>query len=223
MLSRSRALSLHLLLCSALVFAVAGCGKKKPKAETRLPVSALTDASGSGMGPSVWDPTGAPGENSLANGGTMNTLGGFGGATDPDTGDLLNATNTSGVEDGTFLSELEMIHFEFDRSEISPEWQTVLNGHAAWIAQNPSVMVQVEGHCDERGTEEYNLSLGQRRADAVRTYLVSQGVDPNRMSTISYGKMRPLSFETDEQAHSLNRRAMFLVYEIDGGAVASAY
>ncbi|MCC5877117.1 MAG: peptidoglycan-associated lipoprotein Pal [Candidatus Sumerlaeia bacterium] len=135
----------------------------------------------------------------------------------------MNTASTNGVESGLFTAELEMVHFKFDDSTITAEWQEVLKRHAAWMKEHPSIMVQVEGHTDERGTEEYNIALGQRRADAVRTFLVEDaGVDPNRISTISYGKMRPLTWEQNEESHALNRRAMFLVYEIDN-SVASAW
>lgn len=246
MLSRSRSL----IVCLTIPIAIAtttGCMKKKPKMERRLPEISSNlagdmgnDAFGtsrSGLPGSQWNADGsAPGMNSLAGSGTMlpgeggfgsgsgadaNGLGAF--ATDS-TGSLPNTASTAGVESGAFMSELEMIHFPFDSAEITADWQTVLNGHAAWINGNGTVMVQIEGHCDDRGTEEYNIALGQRRADEVRNYLVGQGVDPNRLSTISYGELRPLSFEATEEAHMLNRRAMFLVYEVDNSvAAAGAY
>lgn len=137
-------------------------------------------------------------------------------ATDAATGDFLNSEPADGVEDGIFTAELEMVHFPFDSDQITPEYATILQNHANWLGQNTSVMVQVEGHTDERGTEEYNISLGQRRADAVRGFLIENGVMADRLSTISYGKMRPLTFEQTEDAHAMNRRAMFLVYEVEG-------
>ncbi len=236
MLSRSRAL---LLIIPALaVIAFTGCSSTKPKPERRLAMSGSSSQGdllsqgaegdafgGNSFAPEEWNPSGAPDASGMDASGMMtNADAAFGAdSLDSETGDLKNTASTAGVEDGSFMSELEMIHFEFDRSEISPEWKDVLDGHASWVQNHPSVMVQIEGHCDERGTEEYNTALGQRRADSVRTYLVGQGVDPDRLSTISYGEMRPLSFDATEEAHALNRRAMFLVYEIDTNQVAGEY
>ncbi len=225
MFSRSRILVLALAACVPLSLTM-GCKSKKPQVERRLPAlsasasdtSGSSDAMASGFTPvEGWAPGAAPTDASFSAPGEMLPgAGGFDNALlDSATGDLANTASTAGVEDAFGVAELEMIHFEFDSDEITPAWQSVLDDHATWISNNPNFMVQVEGHCDDRGTEEYNVSLGQRRADAVRTYLVSRGVDPNRLSTISYGEMRPLSFEQTEEGHALNRRAMFLVYELD--------
>lgn len=227
---RSRHLFIPALaLCSTLVLS-ACMSKPSAKEEVRLPrvsQGGSGSGSGSGFGPGGdWNPAGAPGESDFALGNNM-SLGGdslFGDGLFglDETGSLMNTASTNGVDSGLFTAELEMIHFMFDDSTITPEWGEVLMRHGSWINQHPSIMVQVEGHTDERGTEEYNIALGQRRADAVRSFLVEQaGVDPNRLSTISYGKMRPLTWEQDEQSHALNRRAMFLVYELDN-SVASA-
>lgn len=214
MLFRVRAALIMLLIPCVVLVTATGCAKKKAKPEVRV---ASSGANGFGAN-GAWGPDGAPGAFGVNGTGSM---AGGGGAFDS-TGSLMNTGNTSGVENGAFTSELEMIHFEYDSSDISDSWRQVLDGHAQWINNNARVMVQIQGHCDERGTEEYNVALGQKRADAVREYLVERGVDANRLSTISYGKMRPLSFEQAEQAHSLNRRAMFLVYETGGTSVASA-
>ncbi len=110
------------------------------------------------------------------------------------------------------VTDLEMIHFEFDKSEIHPTMQPILDRNAEWILQHPGIQVQIEGHADERGTIEYNLALGQRRAEAVREYLAAKGVDPNSLHTISYGKERPIAFGQTEEDHALNRRAQFLIF-----------
>lgn len=102
-----------------------------------------------------------------------------------------------------------MIHFDFDRYEIRPEDRPVLDGIAAWLLDNPGVSLVIEGHCDERGTEEYNMALGERRALAARRYLAASGVPGGRMTTISYGKERPLDLGSTEEAWARNRRCEF--------------
>jgi peptidoglycan-associated lipoprotein len=106
-------------------------------------------------------------------------------------------------------TDLEMIHFEFDRSRITEEARMVLQENAEIIKQNPGALIQIEGHCDERGTNEYNLALGLRRARSTRDYLISLGVDPSRLVTISYGEEQPLDPGHNEVAWSRNRRAQF--------------
>lgn len=252
MRSRSRSLLLFSVFSVALSASMlTGC-KSKPKTELRLPRTSAesgwsatnvdgTAAAGTDsptFGSNAWAPgSGAPGEstigtmgmqpgsapglakNAVNNGQSAASLATKDGAT----GDFVNSASAAGVENGQFTSELEMIHFAFDSAEVAPEFQSVLDGHAKWLTENGKLMVQVEGHCDEKGTEEYNIALGQRRADAVRTYLINKGIDANRVSTISYGKMRPLSFDATEEASMLNRRAMFLVFETaPDNSVASA-
>lgn len=115
--------------------------------------------------------------------------------------------------DPFMLEELPTIHFAFDSDKVRSEDWAKLGQIAQWLMDHPEVMVQIEGHCDERGTPEYNLSLGQRRANSVREYLASRGVDPNRLITISYGEERPLRLERTEEAYAENRRVQFMVYE----------
>jgi len=101
----------------------------------------------------------------------------------------------------------DRIFFAYDQSDLSPEARSVLERQAAWLRQYPSVRVLVEGNCDERGTREYNLALGARRAAAARDYLASLGVSGDRMQTVSYGKERPLDPRSQEEAWSVNRNA----------------
>jgi peptidoglycan-associated lipoprotein len=105
--------------------------------------------------------------------------------------------------------EEEMIFFEFDRYDLSPQARAILEKKAAWLRSHPEYRLRIEGHCDERGTNEYNLALGDRRANAAKNYLVSLGVEPERISTISYGEERPLDPRHTEDAYSKNRRAEF--------------
>ena len=99
----------------------------------------------------------------------------------------------------------DRVYFDFDKSNIKPEGQQTLQRQAAWLKQYPNVTVTVEGHCDERGTREYNLALGNRRANAVKTALVSLGIPANRVQTISYGKDRPIVVGSNEAAWAQNR------------------
>lgn len=110
-------------------------------------------------------------------------------------------------------SELTTVYFGFDSFEITGQAQAALDNNANWIRNNPSIHVQIEGHADERGTLEYNLNLGQLRADMVREYLVSAGVEAARLHPISYGEERPQDTSGTEQSHQLNRRVQFLVFD----------
>ena len=108
-------------------------------------------------------------------------------------------------------SELQDVYFDYDKSEIRSDQRDTLAANAEWIKNNPKVRVQVEGHCDERGTEEYNLALGERRASTIRDYLISYGVEPDRIYHISYGEEMPVDPTSNEGAWAKNRRAHFLV------------
>jgi len=103
------------------------------------------------------------------------------------------------------------VQFDFDRYDLDAEDQTRLRAQAQWLNQYANRTLTIEGHCDERGTREYNLGLGERRANAVREYLVSQGVNANRVKTISYGKERPLCVSSDEGCWARNRRGVSAV------------
>lgn len=102
----------------------------------------------------------------------------------------------------------DRVFFDFDKSNLKPEAQTVLQRQAAWLKSNPSVRVTIEGHCDERGTREYNLALGERRANAVKDYLTALGIDRSRVKTISYGKERPVAMGSNAAAWAQNRRGV---------------
>jgi peptidoglycan-associated lipoprotein len=106
---------------------------------------------------------------------------------------------------------LKDVFFDFDKSVIREDGKQALEGDIQWLKANPDARILIEGHCDERGTNEYNLALGERRAKAVRDYLVAAGIDPKRISTISYGEERPFVLGHDEAAWKWNRRAHFVV------------
>lgn len=102
----------------------------------------------------------------------------------------------------------DRILFETDRFNVDAEDQAILQRQAQWLAQYPGTRITVEGHADERGTRDYNLALGERRANAAKNFLVSIGVDASRIQTVSYGKERPSALGSDEQAWAQNRRAV---------------
>jgi peptidoglycan-associated lipoprotein len=109
------------------------------------------------------------------------------------------------------VSAGDRIFFSFDRSDISPEAREILTRQADWLRRYPNVTVTIEGHCDERGTREYNLALGERRAQAAKNVLVALGIPTSRISTISYGKERPAVVGSTEDAYAQNRRAVTVV------------
>lgn len=112
----------------------------------------------------------------------------------------------------------DRIYFANDQSTLSPEAEETLRRQAQWLAQYPGVTIQIEGHADERGTREYNIALSARRATATREFLIAQGVDQARISSIAYGKERPAALCDAEQCWSQNRRAVTV---ITGGAKTS--
>jgi peptidoglycan-associated lipoprotein len=105
----------------------------------------------------------------------------------------------------------DRVFFDFDSAVLKAEGRAVLDRQAAWLKRFPEVKLMIEGHCDERGTREYNLALGERRAAATKKYLTAAGVAAGRLSTISYGKERPFALGHDESSWSQNRRAVSLV------------
>jgi peptidoglycan-associated lipoprotein len=118
---------------------------------------------------------------------------------------------SSSLDDLNRNTPLKPVFFDFDSTELNAQSQAILNQDAAVMKQNPTWSVTVEGHCDERGTAEYNLALGERRAVAARTYLVSLGIPAERLRTVSYGKEFPFEPGHDESAWAKNRRAHFVI------------
>lgn len=107
----------------------------------------------------------------------------------------------------------QMIHFDFDKYDIRPDARPILENIAAYLGENPGVNISIEGHTDERGTEEYNMALGERRALSARAYLVNLGIDGSRLHTISFGEEVPLDPRSNEVAWALNRRCEFRIVE----------
>lgn len=121
------------------------------------------------------------------------------------TGCARKTTKTAGGASG-----LTRVNFDFDRYNIKPESEGTLKGNAGWLQNNKKSTVVIEGHCDERGTAEYNIALGDRRAKSAKNYLGNLGVEGNRLSTISYGEEKPLANCHDESCWWQNRRAEFV-------------
>jgi peptidoglycan-associated lipoprotein len=113
----------------------------------------------------------------------------------------------------------DTVHFETDSPELTPEGRSIVNGQAVWLRQYSSYPILIEGHADERGTREYNMGLGAKRAETVKNFLISQGIDPRRVRTISYGKERPVAICDNITCWSQNRRARTDIG--GGGALAS--
>jgi peptidoglycan-associated lipoprotein len=111
----------------------------------------------------------------------------------------------------TVQDQLQDVFFDYDAAALSSAAQSTLDGNGRVLMDNASVSVQIEGHCDERGTVEYNLALGDRRAQSARDYLVRYGVPASRVATVSYGEERPFATGSDESAWAQNRRALFVV------------
>lgn len=122
----------------------------------------------------------------------------------------------AGTQDDLVVNVGDQVFFGYDKYDISAVSNTTLERQAAWLKKYPSVTVAIEGHCDERGTREYNLALGERRANAVKDYLVALGVSANRISTISYGKERPVALGSSEAAWAQNRRGVTVVKSAAG-------
>ena len=117
------------------------------------------------------------------------------------------------VQTAREMFENEDILFEFDSASLSVEAQELLRAKAEWLRENPRAQVIIEGHCDERGTNEYNLALGDRRAFSAKSFLVDLGIADSRLTTISYGEERPVDSRSTEDAWAQNRRAHFVIKE----------
>ncbi len=118
---------------------------------------------------------------------------------------------TAGTQEDLIVNVGDRVFFEFDSSELTVDAQATLDAQAAWLMQYPDTNITVEGHADERGTREYNLALGDKRAFSVYSYLAQSGIDTNRMEYVSWGKERPEVIGSDETAYSQNRRGVTLV------------
>jgi peptidoglycan-associated lipoprotein len=129
----------------------------------------------------------------------------------PSQASSLEAHQKGTLGKGAEAGPLRDVNFDFDRYDLRPEAREILKGHATWLKANPQARVEVEGHCDDRGTNEYNLALGAKRAESAKRYLIDLGIARNRLSTNSYGEELPLCKEQNETCRAMNRRAHFVV------------
>lgn len=160
-------------------------------------------SAGSAMGSAGGGAAGAQGAGG-AGGGMAGGTGGTGGTTIPALPPPTDFSNATSLRD---------VQFEFDRSDILPSGKAILDANARWLKSHGRAQVLIQGHCDERGTNEYNLALGERRARATRDYLAATGIAETRMTMVSYGEERPLCGDRTEACWTQNRRAHFLVKE----------
>jgi peptidoglycan-associated lipoprotein len=192
---------LHLLLpLLVLTLLITGCPKRPATTAASAPAptgSAMTPSAPGTTSPSTAAPSapGAPAPMSPSTAAPSTAAP----ATPPRPSEFSETAN------------LKDVYFDFDRYDIRPADAQVLDGNATWLKSNANNLVLIEGHCDERGTNEYNLALGERRAKSTMNYLVSQGIQANRITIISYGKERPVCNEKTEACWQKNRRAHFLV------------
>jgi peptidoglycan-associated lipoprotein len=177
---------LMLMLVTGLLFTIPACQKKQISSEP-----SAVSGSGAGMG-------GAAGRKGIGE----QDLGGAAGR--PGAGGAIGASERSSFEN-------EDIFFSYDSSSLTTQAQDVLRKKAAFLKANPNVKITIEGHCDERGTNEYNLALGEARAKSAKAFLADLGIPAARMATISYGEERPLVQGHTEEAYAKNRRAHFVI------------
>jgi peptidoglycan-associated lipoprotein len=175
--------TLRFTLLAAMALSLAACGGKKPVTLEKPPETAQPQAPGNDAPIAVTETT-APVRSTIV----------------PGSQEDLRAQTGS-----------DTVLFGYDSYELDAEAKAVLTRHAQWLRANPAVRVTLEGHCDERGTREYNLALGDRRANSAKNFLAAQGIDVSRLSTISYGKERPAVDGSDEAAWAQNRRAVTVV------------
>ena len=198
----------HVTIASLLVLGVvlAGCAKRPATtaAAAPAPTGAATTTGGGGAG-GVAPATMAPSTETPSAGG--------GGGTTAATPTPSTAAPTARPAPSEFAANenLRDVYFDFDKYDIRPPDAKTLDANASWLKSNPNHLVLIEGHCDERGTNEYNLALGERRAKSTMNYLVSQGVQASRITIISYGEERPVCAQKTEECWAQNRRAHFLV------------
>jgi peptidoglycan-associated lipoprotein len=190
---------LHLALTTLIVGTVALSGCAKRPATTQAAAPAPTGAASSTASTPAAPTPAAPGGPAMAQ------------PSAPAPAPATAAPARPEVKDFAAIPELADIFFDFDKYDIRPGDAKTLDANASWLKSNPNHLVLIEGHCDERGTNEYNLALGERRAKSTMNYLVSQGVQANRITIISYGEERPQCTEKTEACWAKNRRSHFLV------------
>jgi peptidoglycan-associated lipoprotein len=181
---------LLVMTCAGL----AACGGKKPPVArpTPPPPAAVPDPAAAGRSPSPPEPVAEP-------------------TVVPQEPVRADTISSAALDDLNRSSPLKPAFFDYDSSELTAAGRAALDEDATTLKRNTSWVITIEGHCDERGTAEYNLALGERRAVAARTYLVSLGIPADRLRTVSYGKEFPFDAGHDESAFTKNRRAHFVI------------
>lgn len=195
-----------LVVTSLLVLAAIGSGCAKRPATTQAAAPAPTGTA-STMAPG----SSQPGGTTATPSGPSTSQPGGGATATPTPAPTPAPTARPAPKDFAAVPELQDIYFDFDKYDIRPADTRTLDANAAWLKSNPNHLLLIEGHADERGTNEYNLALGERRAKSTMNYLVSQGVQANRITIISYGEERPTCTEKSEGCWAKNRRSHFLV------------
>jgi peptidoglycan-associated lipoprotein len=194
MLMRSAAPRAVLVVLVMLAIGVSACGKKKPPVARAIPPPAAAP-SPSGSASRVPAPPEPVAEPTIV----------------PPEPLREDSIASASLDDINRNSPLKPVFFEYDSSELAGDAMGILNANALVLKKYPSWTITIEGHCDERGTAEYNLALGERRAVASRAYLVSLGISADRLRTVSYGKEFPFEPGHDENAYVKNRRAHFVI------------
>ena len=181
-----------IIVCLTVIVGLAGCGRKVVSTQDTLSKAPDDQSAAAGSGADQgWREEDIAGQ----------------------TGQDLGSADEFTTADGVLMNRQRFINadifFEFDSSTISTEAEAILRAKAEWMQRNPSLAIVIEGHCDNRGTTEYNLALGERRAEGVKRFLIDLGVSETRIRTISFGEERPLDRGDGEEAWSKNRRAHF--------------
>jgi peptidoglycan-associated lipoprotein len=202
MASRCAQVTMVSLLVTGVL--LAGCAKRP--ATTQVGAPAPTGAAATTPGMSSTAATAQP-----TTGGAGAAGGGTAGTATPGTATTATAGSRPAPKEFVAVPELKDVYFDFDKYDIRPTDAKTLDTNAGWLKSNPNHLILIEGHCDERGTNEYNLALGERRAKSTMNYLVSQGVQASRITIISYGEERPSCTQKNEECWAKNRRAHFLV------------
>ena len=196
----------HVMLASLLVLCVVlvGCAKRPATTQAAAPAPTGAAATTPGATTAAAQPSGG-GDTTSSGGGATS------GGTTATPAPTATPSPRPAPSEFAAVADLKDIHFDFDKYDIRPGDSKTLDGNAGWLKSNPNHLVLIEGHCDERGTNEYNLALGERRAKSTMNYLVSQGVQASRITIISYGEERPVCSQKTEECWAKNRRAHFLV------------
>ncbi len=190
MISKRRLLGM--ILCLTVVAALIGCQRKVVTTEDTLSQAPAGQTSTTGTGDGAgWR------EEDISSSGSQG----------------VDSAAEFTTDDGVLMNRERFINadifFEFDSSTLSAEAESILRAKAEWMRRNPSLTIVIEGHCDNRGTTEYNLALGERRAESVKRFLIDLGIAETRIRTISFGEERPLVMGDNEEAWAKNRRAHF--------------